>query len=163
MCTFAKSCVYVCGKASVLVWVEARPCAYAVSLRLWICHAMWLWMRKCGDVEGKLCSQRSSLWFGWVRFAFAGLLAPKLLGQDDVVLRLKCVSMSALPTWGCTHTPAHSVSIQAQRGCEGALNGSCFPCPFSYFHLCLISPVCRPYWGRLTVRTLKAPFSSRAA
>lgn len=101
--------------------------------------------------------------FGWVRFAFAGLLAPKLLGQDDVVLRLKCVSMSALPTWGCTHTPAHSVPIQAQRGCEGALNGSCFPCPFSYFHLCLISPVCRPYWGRLTVRTLKAPFSSRAA
>jgi len=38
-----------------------------------------------------------------------------------------------------------------------------FPCLFLYFYFCLISLVCRPYWGRLTVHTLKAPFSPQPA
>jgi len=99
---------------------------------------MWRRQRKVGRTPSSLgfgLVWYGSVRFGWVWFGcwplgsgfrllgsgFCIFWTSKLLGQDDVVLRLKCVSMPALPTWGCTHTHTetpltHTNALRVRRG-----------------------------------------------
>jgi len=126
---------------------------------------MWRRQRKVGRTPSSLgfgLVWYGSVRFGWVWFGcwplgsgfrllgsgFCIFWASKLLGQDDVVLRLKCVSMPALPTWGCTHTHTHRDAVYPYKRTEGAkghLMVRVLPMPFFILlflpHLARLSPI----------------------